>query len=438
MNIIKKFHFCNLIFAIVFIIFSIVVFGGQVFAASGIKISNPADNTVVNPGQTITITAEAVNGFAVKEGSFEVFKINVGRQEFTSLPASFTITIPDDAWGAIPILVIAKDVSGNVALDNLDLKVQSGAYLVSFDFGEHNYHTFITDWNGKPASDDKAWISLVGVYSDGVSREIPRGELTFTSSDPSIASVDSKGYIYPHKLGKTTITVVDGGATGTVSVEVKLPRGIKPSETISPVTTIEVNPQPNAAGWWNGDITIMLSARDNEGGSGMDEIIYSLQNDGKEQYVNGGNAIITISQEGKDTLKYEAADKERNHEQLHTFDFRLDKTSPQTTVHINPTPNEQGIIETVPVEVTFTATDSLSGVAFTTPNVTLTKNGEYSLKYYSTDVAGNVESPKTVTIKIAVKDTTPPQITLHLQRLGWWSWFNFYRLIFHRQIQTNQ
>lgn len=73
-----------------------------------------------------------------------------------------------------------------------------------------------------------------------------------------------------------------------------------------------------------------------------------------------------------------------------------------------------------PVIVNFTATDDLSGVVkmevssdngstWTTENsLSLTSDGIYTLLFHSTDVAGSVETPKSMTVKI---DSTPPVIT---------------------------
>ncbi|WP_328533448.1 ThuA domain-containing protein [Micromonospora zamorensis] len=106
--------------------------------------------------------------------------------------------------------------------------------------------------------------------------------------------------------------------------------------------------------------------------------------------------------------------------------FRLstkvaDETAPVTTATVSGTPTEGWY--TGPVTVTLAATDEAGGsglasteyqldgattwTAYTAP-VAVSGDGEHELRFRSTDQAGNVESTKTVTVKI---DTTAPVTT---------------------------
>jgi len=102
--------------------------------------------------------------------------------------------------------------------------------------------------------------------------------------------------------------------------------------------------------------------------------------------------------------------------------FELDLAPPVTTATLAPpTPNGTNGWYTVPVQVTLTADDDEgSGVALTEYNLdgsgwqtytapfTVSADGQHSVQYRSTDVAGNVESPGSVSFKI---DKTPPVVT---------------------------
>lgn len=183
-----------------------------------------------------------------------------------------------------------------------------------------------------------------------------------------------------------------------------------PSDSIPPKTTAGVSSIPNPAGWNNTDVTITLTASDNEGGSGVKEIHYQLTG-AEEETIPGDSAQIPLTTEGITTLTYYAVDNNGNIETEKSLEIKLDKTPPQTTYSIEPSPNEAGWINSLPVKVGFSATDNLSGVAFTTEDKTITEPGIHPIEYYSTDIAGNIEATKTLTVRV---DTTPPTISLEL------------------------
>ncbi len=182
------------------------------------------------------------------------------------------------------------------------------------------------------------------------------------------------------------------------------------SDLIPPKTTAGISPIPNPAGWNNTDVTITLTASDNEGGSGVKEIHYQLTG-AEEETIPGDSVQIPLTTEGIITLTYYAVDNGGNIETEKSLEIKLDKTPPQTTYSIEPLPNGDGWINSLPVKVSFSATDNLSGVAFTTEDKTFTEPGIYPVEYFSTDVAGNIETTKTLTVRV---DTTPPTISLEL------------------------
>jgi alpha-tubulin suppressor-like RCC1 family protein len=97
-----------------------------------------------------------------------------------------------------------------------------------------------------------------------------------------------------------------------------------------------------------------------------------------------------------------------------------DATAPGTTASALPAANAKGWNKTKPVTVTFTATDDLSGVAYTEYSTNgggawtrggscaVSAEGETVVQYRSADNAGNVEAAKSVTVRI---DTVRPKPT---------------------------
>lgn len=150
--------------------------------------------------------------------------------------------------------------------------------------------------------------------------------------------------------------------------------------------------------WINTDAHIILASTD--GLSGVEKICFTI-NGGSE---NMGTAI-SITTEGNHAVKYWSIDKAGNTESFHEISVKIDKTPPVTTGILTPTPNESGWVNKLPVKMSFTATDNLSGVAITTPSVTIAEEGIREIKYSSRDNAGNIEAEKIIIVKI---DVTPP------------------------------
>lgn len=427
-NAMKRFN--NLIIGVIICIFSFIALSGNAIAGTGVKITSPSKDTIVNPGQTIEVTIEAVDGFAIKNGMIIVQGNDI--PDFTSLPVFFTITVPKELTETLTISVFAMDLAGNNGYDMINLHVQQTATIQSFVIWGDKVLDVYLDWNNNIKTGKTGNIAITqAIYSDNVERKIPIEELTFTSSDPSIVSVDGKGNYEIYKVGDASITVSAGNDSQMFPLVFHKPIGIRPTQTTPPTVNMDITPKPNAAGWNNSDITITLTSQASNESAGIDNIDYEFPYLSAEStFIKNSQAIIAFSTEGINLFRYGAMDKEGNDADEQSTTINLDKTPPVTTATVTPQPNADGWITSLPVSVSFTATDNLSGVASITPGVTLTQNGEYNLEYFSTDVAGNIESPKTLSVKVAANDFVPPQITLGLQRLGLWSWFNFYRLTY--------
>jgi hypothetical protein len=162
--------------------------------------------------------------------------------------------------------------------------------------------------------------------------------------------------------------------------------------------------------WTNQDASITLTARDDI--TGVKETYYTI--DGGTQQT-GTNIIIT--QEGIYTIEYWSVDNIGNIESKHTIIVKIDKTPPVTTATVSPSPNQAGWNNTLPVNVTFSATDNLSGVKTTTPDSQITQGGLHDIRYQSTDNAGNVEPEKTITVSV---DITSPDVTISAEPSMLW------------------
>lgn len=122
-----------------------------------------------------------------------------------------------------------------------------------------------------PTDPDDENVAVTGVTVTPASQEVQVGKsttfiatvtpdnatnkkVTWTSSDESVATVNEDGVVTGVKVGTATITAttVDGGITGTATIEVKeddvIPTPVKPGNTEQPTidgTTVTVNGENN-------------------------------------------------------------------------------------------------------------------------------------------------------------------------------------------------
>ncbi|MDR3686269.1 MAG: chitobiase/beta-hexosaminidase C-terminal domain-containing protein, partial [Coriobacteriia bacterium] len=203
-------------------------------------------------------------------------------------------------------------------------------------------------------------------------------------------------------------------AEGTTTVDFWSVDGAGNREATHTVQVLVDNVDPNSwdnlpTTWQHTPITVTLSASDSE--SGVQKILYTVGLSAETLY----SAPFVVSQEGSIPVEYYAVDKASNTEALNTAYALVDLSAPITTDNA-----PAGWVRN-PVDVSLNATDTYSGVAQTiyglngaAPSIVATSpihiatEGTTSIAYRSSDVAGNVESTRTTTVRI---DSTAPVTT---------------------------
>ncbi|HEX6185971.1 MAG TPA: hypothetical protein VFZ44_18930, partial [Pyrinomonadaceae bacterium] len=185
--------------------------------------------------------------------------------------------------------------------------------------------------------------------------------------------------------------------------------GFDPSaDTAPPVTAATLSQEPNAAGWHNGDVTVTLAAADQSGGSGLREIIYSVN--GAVSHIHGTPAVIPVTAEGTTTIVFYAKDRAGNTEVAQTVTVRLDKTAPVIGDVTRTAANAAGWNNT-DVTAQYSATDGGSGFASgATLSDTFSFTNEGAGQSYDivvTDLAGNTAQQTISGVNI---DKTAPVI----------------------------
>jgi hypothetical protein len=134
--------------------------------------------------------------------------------------------------------------------------------------------------------------------------------------------------------------------------------------------TATAAPATNAAGWNNSDVTVSFQC---SGG------VPPLQCPAA-QTVSVEGANQTISGTVTDASAQTAST---------SLSIKLDKTPPTVTAVVSPAPDTNGFVTAVSATVTFTCTDSLSGVAICASPITTTTAGLQTINGNATDNAGN-------------------------------------------------
>ena len=184
------------------------------------------------------------------------------------------------------------------------------------------------------------------------------------------------------------------------------------ADAIPPTTLAVLAPPANANGWNNSDVTVSLSATDDPGGSGVQQITFSATGAQPVASTNlaGSSASALVSTEGITNFSFFATDLAANVEAAHTLAVKLDKMPPSITGARTPAANANGWNNT-DVSISFGCADALSGLAPGSPpaaTVLSTEGTSQQVGGTCLDLAGNSASATASGINI---DKTPPVLS---------------------------
>jgi hypothetical protein len=287
--------------------------------------------------------------------------------------------------------------------------------------------------SGETAASSVSQLAAPTVTRSGSTAVVSWGQGTLANG------VVAKGYVVKRTVGATTTTIcttiepartctdsAPNAGTASYVVQATYRNWVGPAsnptsftmDSVAPTTTLSSNPAPNATGWVTSTPTLTLTATD--GSSGVASITYKI-GAAAPTTVNGSSASFSVGATGSTTVTYYATDNAGNVETTKSYLVKLDDVAPTTSVSSNPAPNANGWVTSTPT-LTLTANDATSGVTSITykigtgPGQPVTVNGSSTsfavpnagtttVTYYATDVAGNVETTKTYTVK---RDNTVP------------------------------
>lgn len=203
--------------------------------------------------------------------------------------------------------------------------------------------------------------------------------LSGVQSCPSPVAVSTEGA--SQAVVGTATDKADNSTTATAHINL---------DKTAPTITTSASSQPNANGWYSGDVTITYDCSDALSG------------------IQSCPSPVTVSTEGANqVIVSTATDKDGNSASI-TTTLNIDKTTPTIVATRTPVSNANGWNNT---DVTFSyiCSDSLSGISSCSNPVTLsTEGGNLSVTGTAVDKAGNTNDVTVSPIKI---DKTPPTIS---------------------------
>lgn len=203
------------------VILAILFSYGQSLAddSPGLEIHYPPDESVVRPGESITLNVRPLGGFAPDRLSVVTavgtVKI-IPQQEYPRHMRSYLVeyTVPEDTRNQVEITVIgAETAAGRTFSDSIILKVEKAGPLIDLEIrnGRIRLH-------GSQASEK---LDVWGLYIDGSEKELSgfaKGT-TYISTDPTFATVDSEGIVRAGKRdGRSTVVATNGKESMFVNI----------------------------------------------------------------------------------------------------------------------------------------------------------------------------------------------------------------------------
>lgn len=222
--------------------------------------------------------------------------------------------------------------------------------------------------------------------------------VTFTCADSISGVASCTNPVTVQEGANQTVTGTAADLAGnTVSVSV----AVNVDATKPTIAYTTVPAAPNAAGWFNGNVTLSFDCAD-----GLSGLLACT-------------APVTLSDEGAgQTASGSATDVAGNEQTVTTAAINIDKSAPQITHALSAAPNTAGWNNS-DVTVTFDCSDAISGVTSCTSPTTLGEGANQTVTGTAYDLAGNGQNDG-VTLSI---DKTMPTISYSLSQVpnffGW-------------------
>lgn len=196
-----------------------------------LQITSPAPNTIVNPGQTLSVTVTSPANAQLSQIAV-VGETPIGSNSTaSSVPTTFSLAVPNNisACRAYMLTAVGTTTSGQfvhsatilVDIERADMPTAINPQIPSLTF---------------KALGEQFPLALLGTFPDGSVLDVTESSyVTYSSVNTSVATVDANGMVTGGSAGSTTITAtytLNGQRVQTV-VPVTVP---PPVMSVSPVS----------------------------------------------------------------------------------------------------------------------------------------------------------------------------------------------------------
>jgi outer membrane protein assembly factor BamB len=391
--------------------------------------SNQTQQVRVNDqaGNSATITSPAVNIDFTAPVTTRTLSGTVapGITAVYTTPVQVTLTASDTLSGVRNKLY---------TVDGGATQTYSAPFTISTD-GSHTLNYWSTDSAGNTEAQHTEVISLdvsapsteaavSGNSSNGWYADSVQVSLTATDTTSAVANtfytIDggaAQTYANPftvsgegnHVISYWSVDAV-GNAESHRSLTIKI-------DSSAPSTQVAVTGTNGNNGWYlAASVHVALSATDSR--SGVAATYYTVDGGTTKTYTGS----FTVSGDGEHQVRFWSVDNAGNTEVQQVSTVKLDWVNPSTQYSFGDFPNSNGYFIR-PIQITLTASDNLSGVANTyyqidggptqtyTAPFTISEDGTHVVRWWSVDVAGNIEDSYPRNINV---DKTPPVTTATL------------------------
>jgi len=200
-----------------------------------LTIVQPANNSTFYCGQKIKVLVvpsqgEILNGMWIKttRGSSEILE---------GPPFEAELKLNDQYVGKEKITAISKiNNDSNISETSIDIIVQLPPNVTLEKIETNKSMAMQIAPSGMPLDTER--IQVRGKFSDGIRRDLNiLSGIQYTSSDPTVATVDSQGLVTALKLGSTLLFIAVGDKTKAVNVRVILDIDLDKELLVKPTDT---------------------------------------------------------------------------------------------------------------------------------------------------------------------------------------------------------
>ena len=192
---------------------------GSLGSIGTIEIASPVEGQLCMSGQPLNVSIHGT-GDTSKAAIFTVFGSS-SWADIVGLPWTGNVIVPIDSVGsAAKIFVIGLDANMNMTSEEeVDLILESNIVLQDIVLGFDNIWYF--DLINNPAQSRQLQLYPMGKFSDGSEHPLSiSGQISYVSSDESVATVDLNGLITIHAKGTSEITITNSSVSIVISIEV--------------------------------------------------------------------------------------------------------------------------------------------------------------------------------------------------------------------------